>query len=83
MHAIDALVHRHHRDEKDAVEDALPTQKLRISIERRIHNMEVLVHENVPESEKKHKALAKVADARLALEDMLNSMDSEQTEHKR
>ena len=71
---------KHHSAEQEAIEDALPTQKLRVSIERRIHNMEILIHEEVPESEEKHTALAKVAEARIALEKMLNSMNVEHHE---
>ena len=69
----------HHNDEKKAVEDALPAQKLRVSLERRIYNAEKLILEEIPEenenlSHKKHLALAKLHDFRIACEDMLNEM---------
>ena len=69
----------HHNDEKTAVEDALPAQKLRVSLERRIYNASKLILEEIPEtdetlSHKKHVALAKLHDFRTACEDMLNEM---------
>jgi len=76
MGILDKITH-HHNDEKNAVEDALPTQKLRVSLERRIHNAQKLITEEVPETEKKHNALAKLHDFRIACEQMLNEMTVE------
>ena len=67
----------HHSDEHNAVEDALETQRLRVSCERRIHNFEKLIYEEVPESPEKHVALARLHDARVAVEKMLEAMDKE------
>lgn len=76
MHILDKITH-HYDDEKKAVEDALPAQKMRVSLERRIHNAQKLIHEEVPESQKKHNALAKLHDFRVACEEMLNEMTAE------
>lgn len=86
----------HHEDEQKAVGDALPAQKIRVSVERRVHGLDQLVVEEVPEEDdrgepdehlvdlthKKHVALAKIREARLALEDMLNAMDLVEVEHE-
>ena len=71
MSILNKITH-HHNDEKKAVEDALPAQKLRVSLERRIHNAQLLINEEVAESHKKHNALAKLHDFRIACEAMLN-----------
>lgn len=67
-----AKITKHHDDEKEAVKDALPAQKVRVSLERRIYNAEKLITEECEESHKKHNALAKLHEFRLAVEDMLN-----------
>lgn len=71
MSLLDKITH-HHDDEKKAVKDALPAQKVRVSLERRIYNAEKLIREEVDDSHKKHVALAKLHDFRVAIEDMLN-----------
>jgi len=78
MNIIDKITH-HHDDEKNAVEDALPAQKIRVSIERRVHNAQKLIQDEIPENaadleKAKHNALAKLHDFRLACEKMLNLM---------
>ena len=79
----------HHEDEQEAIGDALPAQKIRVSVERRMEGLDKLIKLEVPESNDqgesephlvelthaKQKALGKVRDARLALERMLNIMD--------
>ena len=67
----------HHSDEHSAVEDALDTQKLRVSCERRIYNFEKLIREEVSDSHEKHIALARLHDARVAVENMLEAVDKE------
>ena len=69
----------HHDDEKQHVEDALPAQKIRVSLERRIYNAQKLILEEVPEDNeelehKKHVALAKLHEFRLAVEEMMNAV---------
>lgn len=76
MHILDKIT-GHHDDEKKAVEDALPAQKVRVSLERRIHNAQKLIHEEIPESQKKHDALAKLHDFRVACEEMLNELTTD------
>ena len=73
--SLNDIIHGHHHDEMNAVVDAEETQKLRVSIERRIHNLEKLVLENVDDTPRKHKALAAVREARILLENMLDQMD--------
>ena len=78
MSILDAIT-GHHNDEKKAVEDALPAQKLRVSLERRIYNAEQLITEQIPEDDPdlehaKHQTLAKLHNFRLACEEMLNLM---------
>jgi len=79
MTLIQKITH-HHNDEKNAVEDALPAQKLRVSLERRIHNAQKLIHEEIPENPKKHIALGKLHDFRVACEEMLNEMTADAEE---
>ncbi len=74
MSILNRITH-HHDDEKSAVEDALETQKLRVSCERRIHNFEKLIQEEVPEIHQKHVVLGKMHNLRLEVEKMLNEMD--------
>ena len=74
--SILSRIKHHHDDEKCAVEDALETQKLRVSCERRIHNFEKLILEEVPEIHQKHVVLGKMHNLRLAVEQMLNEMDT-------
>lgn len=76
MSIISKITH-HHDDEKKATEDALPTQKVRVSIERRILNAGKLIREATPESSKQHLALARLHDFRVACEDLLNEMDAD------
>lgn len=71
MSLIDKITH-HHEDEKQHVADALDAQKVRVSLERRIYNAEKLIREECEETHKKHVALAKLHDFRVAVEDMLN-----------
>ena len=70
-------IKKHHSDEHGAVEDALETQKLRVSCERRIHNFGKLIHAEVPDSPEKHVALARLHDMRVSVEKMLEAMDRE------
>ena len=72
-------IRAHYKDEHSAVEDALEVQKLRVSCERRIYNFEKLIHEEVPESAEKHKALASLHNFRIAVEAMLSAMDDTYT----
>lgn len=70
----------HHEDEHKAVKDALPAQKIRVSLERRIYNAEKLINEACEDTHKRHVALAKLHDFRLAVEDMLNeAVEGERT----
>ena len=73
--SILSRIKEHHRDEHGAVQDALETQKLRVSCERRIYNFEKLIYEEVPESPEKHTALANLHNLRLAVERMLEAID--------
>lgn len=79
MSILEKITH-HHKDEVAAVKDAIKGQKLRTSLERRTYNAEVLIQEEIPEdvnenlTHKKHVALGKLHDFRLAFEDMLNEM---------
>ena len=68
---------QHHDDEKKAVEDVDDAQKVRVSLERRIYNAEKLINEEVPETHRKHVALSKLHDFRVACEEMLNEQTQE------
>lgn len=68
-------VFNHHRDELKAIEDVEENQRVRVSIERRILNMEKLINEHVPDTSRKVRAIAALADFRKAAEKMLDAME--------
>ena len=82
MSLVDKLT-RHHKEEKEAIEDAPDTQKKRVSFERRIHSMHGLFA-LIADSPEKHKALAllhsfrEAGEAALAVEDR----EASESEHK-
>lgn len=78
MHILEKIT-KHHEDEHNAVKDAIDAQKVRVSLEKRIYNAEKFINEECAESHKKHVALAKLHDFRIAVEDMLN--DAVETEN--
>lgn len=73
--SIFSKITQHHKDERDAVEDAEETQKVRVSAETRIKNYGKLIREHTPDCPKQHSVLAKLHDLRVATEDLLNEVD--------
>lgn len=84
LHPLDSLLHKQHDEDRKAMEDTPSVQKARVSVERRVHSFEGLVHHLAPEGEvseevaaKKHRALADLTTARRSAEALLDAIDAD------
>ena len=73
--SILSKISHHHKDEKQAVEDAPTAQKVRVSGERRVLNFGKLIREEIPDNPEQHRALAKLHDFRVAFEEAVNTIE--------
>ena len=68
-------IKEHFEDEHNQVAIAKEEQKVRVSIERRVENMNKLIWEHVPASERRSRCLAKLTEFRNSAERMLDDLD--------
>ena len=69
-------IYKLHRDELLAVQETPIIQKLRVSIEKRMVNIEALVREATPDTWERSIALSELKHARQLLGKMLDKMDA-------
>ena len=74
--SLTKLIYQKHRDELLAVQETPIMQKLRVSIEKRMENIEALVKEATPDISERQEALVELENARCTVGRLLDKLDA-------